>query len=152
FTTHTAPFFYCHYYGLKVSSKLVAIQDAEELVSQAISKIKHAIKLSPEKSNLYDKLGTALLDKARLQNTGITEEILNEALVTLEKGESITAGVCSYNIACIKSILKDFNGCKYWLELCKETDNLPSKVHIQNDSDLENVAKEEWFQEWLNRI
>ncbi|MFQ6405498.1 hypothetical protein ACIDE9_12095, partial [Methylophilus sp. 'Pure River'] len=24
-TTHTAPFFYCHYYGLKVSSKLVAI-------------------------------------------------------------------------------------------------------------------------------
>src|SRR5690606_5663535 len=28
FTTHHAPFFYCHYYGLKVSSKLVAIHSS----------------------------------------------------------------------------------------------------------------------------
>ena len=55
----------------------------------------------------------------------------------------------AYNLACIFALLGRTEDCRHWLERAKERKTLPSRLHMQTDTDMDPVRDLPWFTDIL---
>jgi hypothetical protein len=79
-------------------------------------------------------------------------EILDQAKQVLAQAERILEGSGSYNLACACALRGEEMECREWLIRSKEKGELPSRKHLQEDSDLDSVRETQWFIEFLDSV
>lgn len=72
-----------------------------------------------------------------------------EAIERLHLLEAKAPGTHAYDLACMFSMLNEKDHCQHWLSVCIEKGTLSDREHLENDSDLDNVRNEPWFEEIL---
>lgn len=127
-------------------AKLKTGEEADRLLTLAGNKYDAALKIKsdfkPASNNwgiLLMKQGASKAGKKRNRLFTLAEERFLAVLP--EYGP--------YNLACLRSLQGDEAGCREWLEKGMETGILPSREHIQKDSDLDNVRTRKWFKDFL---
>ena len=94
----------------------------------------------------YDKdalvnLGTLLVRCSKLiSNAKDKRQMLKEARIHFQKAEDLEEGVASYNMACVYSLLRNFEACAEWLIRCHQYNRLPPIEFISRDNDLEQFC------------
>lgn len=123
--------------------------EADDLLEQAQEKYQAALEIKPDFSEALYNLGGLFLDQARTKTSEESKHFYILAREKLLKAVELNPEIGGYNLACLFSVQGDEAGCKQWLEKCLAFGTLPSREHILNDSDLENMRNLEWFKELL---
>jgi hypothetical protein len=63
--------------------------------------------------------------------------------------EALNPGSEAYNVACIFALLGKPDDCRYWLERAGSFKTLPSRLHMQTDTDMDPVRGLPWFTDIL---
>jgi len=126
-------------------SNLAKLKDDEGLYTESIEKYAKAIEVNPDNITAYSNWGTVLLALARNRDD---DKLIDEARVKLETAEKINSDKV-YNLACVLARLGEEEKCKEKLFHCKEKNTLPSKEHLLEDVDLENVRELNWFKDLI---
>lgn len=123
--------------------------EAEQLYNQAYAKYHQATKIDPQFTLAFSNWGYTLFLQAAIKTGVEAEQLYTQANEILQKGETIKAGSCAYNLACVKARLNNTEACRQWLETAKACGKLPDKAHLETDSDLASVRDLPWFKELL---
>jgi tetratricopeptide (TPR) repeat protein len=122
------------------------VKGNEDYFKEAGQKYEQAIKIKPDEPRAYFHWGGILLLWAKLKiGTPEHEHILKEAEEKYLKAENLKKGTGAYGFAHICSLRGDKGGCRKWLELGQETNNLPIRRYAMKDSYLASVCDEDWF-------
>ena len=126
--------------------ELAKLKKDEELLRQAFEKCAEAVKIKPNNYEALTNWGGALSELAKFRQD---DTLFEEAERILLKAQEVNPDIV-YNLACIKALRGQHQECRKLLEHCKSVGTLPSKDYLKEDSDLESVRDEEWFQELLD--
>ncbi|MDR2160908.1 MAG: hypothetical protein LBO77_02050 [Desulfovibrio sp.] len=121
-------------------------EDRRELFYLAAALFHRALEDDPRESGIWNAWGVAL---SRLAQTVAQEEGREAILLTARDvflwEEALRPGGEAYNIACIYSLLGRFEECRRWLERAGNFRALPSRLHMQTDTDMDPVRLFPWF-------
>jgi tetratricopeptide (TPR) repeat protein len=122
------------------------VKGNEDLFKEACRKYEQAIKIKPDDPLAYSCWGGTFLRWARFK-TGTEEHqgMLKGAEEKCLKAENLKKGSGAYVFARMCAVRDDKEGCRKWLELAQETNNLPIRRHAMNDPDVASVRDEDWF-------
>ena len=123
--------------------------EADQLFKLAGEKYEAAFKVKPDMHDALYNWGTALLDQARTKSGGERDRVLAKAEQKLLKANSISAGAGAYNLACVYTLQGKAAECEKWLQHSLEHGILPSREHLEEDTDLDSVRDKKWFKEFL---
>ncbi len=126
-------------------------EEADQLLAQAGEKFAAALEIKPDMHEALSNWGSALLVQSACKTGDEAERLWGEAEKRLLQAEEIATGSGAYNLACVAAFRGDVNACRKWLETTIKHDSLPSRAHLESDSDLNSVRDEAWFQEILAR-
>ena len=141
-------------------------KEAQTLVSEDVSaarvkwgeacdKYAQALEIKPDKHEALKNWGSTLTSEYRaikVQEPEEALEILNKASEILKKGVEINSGNCAYNYACYWALIGDQSQSIKWLEVANFYNQLPSKAHIDQDSDFDLIRDSDAFSEWYQGI
>ena len=125
---------------------------AEDLFRQAQEKYEAALKINPDASEVLDNMGGMFLFWAQTKDKTEREELYKQAKNFLVKADQITEGYASYNLACICAQQNLEDECREWLKKGKNFGSLPSRQHLEQDTDLDAVKSKKWFIEFLETL
>ena len=118
----------------------------------ACEKYESALIINPYYILSLTNLADTLLSLAR-QTTGIDRErYLSLAEEKSAQAESIAPGTAAYNYACLCSLRGQEEDCQTWLQKSRDYNYLPSRKHLEEDSDLDNMRDKPWFREFLDSL
>ena len=126
-------------------------EEADQLLAQAGEKYAAALEIKPDAHEALNNWGNALLVQSACKTGDEAERLWGEAEKRLLEADKIAAGSSAYGLACVAALRGDVNACRKWLEAAIKHDSLPSRAHLESDSDLNSVRDEAWFQEILAR-
>ena len=126
-------------------------EEADQLLAQAGEKFAAALAIKPDAHEALNNWGNALLVQSACKTGDEAERLWGEAEKRLLEADKIAAGSSAYGLACVAALRGDANACRKWLEAAIKHDSLPSRAHLESDSDLNSVRDEAWFQEILAR-
>ncbi len=126
--------------------------EADRLFALAGEKYEAALKIKPDYHDVLNNWGVALYDQAKIKNGEEADRLFVQSKELLLKAESILPGSAAYNIACLHAIRGQENECKEWLGKCINSGVMPSRRHLEEDRDLENVREKPWFKAILARL
>ena len=126
-------------------------EEAGQLLTQAGEKFAAALAIKPDAHEALNNWGNALLVQSACKTGDEAERLWGEAEKRLLEADKIAAGSSAYGLACVAALRGDVNACRKWLEAAIKHDSLPSRAHLESDSDLNSVRDEAWFQEILAR-
>ena len=126
-------------------------EEADQLFVQAGEKYAAALEIKPDAHEALNNWGNALLVQSACKTGDEAERLWGEAEKRLLEADKIAAGSSAYGLACVAALRGDANACRKWLEAAIKHDSLPSRAHLESDSDLNSVRDEAWFQEILAR-
>ncbi len=126
--------------------------EAKSLYEQAYEKYARASAIEPSMSQVLFNWGTTLIDQAKTKSNVEAEELFDRAVEKLKKGNQIKSGDGSYNLACIASLRGQQEECRKWLADSKNHEQLPTKKHLEGDSDLNNMRDKQWFKDFLDSL
>ena len=136
---------------LKAQAERQQGEEADQLLAQAGEKFAAALEIKPDMHEALSNWGSALLVQSACKTGDEAERLWGEAEKRLLQAEEIATGSGAYNLACVAAFRGDVNACRKWLETTIKHDSLPSRAHLESDSDLNSVRDEAWFQEILAR-
>ena len=55
----------------------------------------------------------------------------------------------AYNLACVFALMGKAEDCRRWLERARSFKGLPSRLHMQTDTDMDPVRHLPWFSKIL---
>lgn len=127
-------------------------EEAEGLFEQAFEKYGEALAIKPDKHEALYNWGSALAALARMKEGEEAEGLLNEAERLLLNAEEIQKGSGSYNLACVKSLLGQFEEARKWLETSYEVGRLPKLEHLATDLDMDPLRAFDWYKEFIEKV
>ena len=148
---------YIHAYnGLgNVLGDIASLKPATERLpwyEKAIDLYEQAIELDSNYVYTYANLGNTYFDIAKLKPETERLPWYEKAVTQLKHAETIEAGAGAYNLTCVYSLQSLFDDAKVWLMKCKEHNKLPSKTHMQQDTDLDNLRNLNWFKAFMDEL
>ncbi|MBI2470548.1 MAG: hypothetical protein HYV59_04820, partial [Planctomycetes bacterium] len=108
--------------------------------------------IKPDKHEALNNWGTALYHQAKTKTGDEADRLFAQSKDMLLKTESNLPGSAAYNIACWCAIRGQEDECKEWLEKCINLGVMPSRQHLKEDRDFENVREKPWFKAILARL
>jgi Tfp pilus assembly protein PilF/NAD-dependent SIR2 family protein deacetylase len=145
-------------YALVIEAQTLVNEDglaARAKWKEAYEKYAQAQAIKPDTYAALNNWGNALLSEYNLIKVQEPEEaleILNKAGEILKKGVEINSGDCAYNYACYWALIGDQSQSIKWLEVANFHNQLPSKAHIDQDSDFDLIRDAEAFSELYQGI
>ncbi len=139
-------------HALSNQAKLKTGAEADRLFAQACTKYEAVLKIKPDDHQTLNNWGIALMDQSKLKTENDARKLYVLAREKLENAEMISPGCAAYNLACLTSLMREYENCEKWLNKSYELSKLPTHDHIMNDSDLDNVRNQEWFKEFVKKI
>ncbi|MDR2077045.1 MAG: hypothetical protein LBP61_08995 [Desulfovibrio sp.] len=130
----------------------IAEQDPErkrELLFLAATLYQQALEEDPSKSWLWNAWGIALSRLAQLPSLAGREAVFLLARDVFLWEEAMRPGSEAYNLACVFALMGRIEDCRRWLERAGSFKALPSRLHMQTDSDLDPVRHLPWFSKIL---
>ena len=124
-------------------------EEADRLFAQAGEKYQAALRIKPDQHDALQNWGGALIQQAKWKTGEEAESLFSKATEKILKAEEIRPGSGAYNLACIAALRGDSGKARKWLEKSHELGTLPDDQHLREDTDLQNVRDEDWFQELL---
>ena len=124
-------------------------EEADRLFAQAGEKCQAALEIKPDKHEAFNNWGNALIEQGKRKTGAEAESFFSKATEKLLKAEEIQPGSGAYNLACIAALKGDSAEARKWLEKSHELGDLPDARHLLEDTDLQSVRDEDWFQELL---
>jgi hypothetical protein len=123
-------------------------REAEVCYHSACEAYADALQLRPDTPEALVGLGCGHLALAgRTSDPGARQALLAQARRVLIAAEAQGARAAGYNLACLCALDGDPEGCRMWLERCKQKRRLPSADQLLADPDLASVRGETWFAE-----
>lgn len=132
---------------------LLAINAAERhtLIQQALEHYAHAdMGPSDNAQRLYLHWSTAKIHESYYLTGTQQTAALDEAWSLAEKGNELSAGSGSYNLACISALQDRPHQCRSWLEHALQHGHMLNRRHLAEDRDLRSVRELPWFQRLLD--
>lgn len=126
--------------------------ESDRLFADAGSKYEAALKVRPDKHQAFNNWANALMAQAVQKDEPERSRIFGLAKDKCLAGEEIKRGAGAYNLACIAALTDDEDGCRQWLETSRDAGTLPSRNHIETDSDLDSVRECDWFKQLLETL
>ncbi|MFP2908093.1 TPR end-of-group domain-containing protein, partial [Pyxidicoccus sp. 3LFB2] len=123
--------------------------EADRLFAQAGEQHAEALRLKPDKHEALNNWGVALLEQAKRKAGTEAEFLFNQAHDKFNQAEVLKPGMGSYNLACVAALTGQAEDCRVWLTRAHEHGDLPSREHLENDSDMDPVRKHSWFTAFL---
>ncbi len=145
-------------YALVIEAQTLVNEDglaARAKWKEAYEKFSKARAIKPDTYAALSNWGNALLSEYNLIKVQEPEEALealNKAGEILKKGVEINSGNCAYNYACYWALIGDQSQSIKWLEVANFHNQLPSKAHIDQDSDFDLIRGFDAFSEWYQGI
>ncbi|MBB1092604.1 hypothetical protein HUU61_15075, partial [Rhodopseudomonas palustris] len=120
------------------------------LFAQAGEKYQAALAIKPDDHEVLNNWGTVLLEQAK--RAGGEEAVL----LVADAADKIVSAVNidptnTYNLACVRALQGDEQGCRSALENAEKHRTLPPIEHLISDSDLDRVRSTPWFQDLIAR-
>jgi Tfp pilus assembly protein PilF/NAD-dependent SIR2 family protein deacetylase len=128
---------------------------AFEKWAEAGEKYAQALSIKPDNHDALNNWGIALLLKYDVIKGLESEkafELLDKAGEILKKGVEINPRECAYNYACYWALIGDQSQSIKWLKVANFHNQLPSKAHIDQDSDFDLIRETAEFNEWYQRV
>ncbi|HYO59854.1 TPR end-of-group domain-containing protein [Archangium sp.] len=119
--------------------------EADRLFTQAGEKYAEALRIKPDMHEALNNWGSALLNQAKTKTGAEADRLFRLASDKFSEADRLKPGVGSYNLACIAALAGRGADCHQWLERARQHGNLPSREHLENDTDLDPVRKQPWF-------
>jgi len=126
-------------------AKMKEGKEAEDLFNQSIEKYESALEIKHDLHETLNNLGLALLELAKMKEGKEAEDFFKQSIEKLMKAEEIKEGIAAYNIACVNSLLGEVKDSLLWLEKSLKMKLAPTKSHILEDSDLDNIKARDDF-------
>ena len=123
--------------------------EADELRERADAKYAQAMRIKPDDHAAFYNWGILYLNWYRDKTDAEAREMLTRAESVLLRAESVKLGSGSYNLACVYALKGDEAACRKYLIESKESNDLPSRSHLEQDEDLDPIRATAWFQEFL---
>ena len=118
----------------------------------AIDRFRQAVEIKPDTYDALYNLSNTLIDRAKLESSQHARMyLLRDAADKAEQADAIEAGAGAYNRACAAALLGHLEDARRWLEHAEAHTDLPDPAHLQNDSDMDPLRDEPWFQDLLAR-
>jgi len=124
-------------------------EEADRLFALAYEKYQAALKIKPDLHEVLNNWGATLFAQAKTKAGEEADRLFAEAKEKLLSAESISPGSGTYNLACLSALRGEEAECLRWLEKSRALGKLPSREHLANDPDLDNVCESEWFKAFL---
>ena len=125
-------------------------EEADELFKQSFENFKKATETKKDIHTAFNNWGNALLNLAKIKQGKEADELFKESIIKLENAENILKGSGSYNLACVYSLLQDKEKALIWFEKSLILKDI-SIEHIEKDTDLDNIRKDQKFIEFLDK-
>ncbi|MCE1253802.1 MAG: SIR2 family protein [Anaerolineae bacterium] len=126
--------------------------EAEELLRQACEKYESALSIKADKHEALNNWGVALSEWAQTKSGSEADELFRQSIDIFMKSEKLQEGRAAYNLACVSALMGRELDCQTWLEKSKQAGNLPSRQHIETDTDLDGVRHKDWFKCFVEEI
>ncbi|MCE5313433.1 MAG: hypothetical protein ABFD49_07700 [Armatimonadota bacterium] len=123
--------------------------ESDKLFAQAYEKYEAALKIKPDSHDVLSNWGVTLLIQAKTKQGADADSLLSQAHDKLSEAESLAPNTTVYNMACLSALRNDEAGCREWLTRAFDVHALPSRRHIEIDSDLDSMRDKDWFQDIL---
>ncbi len=127
-------------------------EEAQALYQAACEKYSAALAIKPNNAKIINDWGAALLEQAHSKTPEEGEALYAQAEEKFLAAEELQPGIASYNLACIHSVRGEYEECQKRLGSARDHKTLPSPDHIEQDPDLDNVRRLEWFQEFMKTL
>ena len=111
-----------------------------------------ALAIKPDDPQALTNWGSMLLHWSQLRSGEEADRLLDEAKEKLLALEALVEGRAAYNMACLSALRGEDEEARRWLEKSRELGHLPSLEHLQQDSDLDNIRDQPWFQSFLAEL
>ena len=125
---------------------------ADRLFKQAVEKYAAALKIKPDDPGALNNLGATCLYRARRKKGAAAKRLYTMAEKKLLKAEEISKGIAMYNLACVAALRGDAKQCSEWLKRAHRNGTLPTRTHLETDSDMDPVRDLNWFKLLLKKI
>jgi Tfp pilus assembly protein PilF len=135
---------------LSVQAKTKSGAEADDLFEQAGQKYEAALTIKPDDHEVLNNWGSALVKQAKTKTGKEAERLLAQAAEKLLAAEQLSEGSAAYILARLAALQGEREQCRHWLEKSQAAGTLPSRSQLEEDSDLESVREEEWFQRLVN--
>jgi len=135
--------------ALSDQAKMKSGAEADNLFAQAGEKYQAALAFKPDYLEAFNNWGAILSDQAKMKGGEEAIKLFSQAGEKLIECENLKPGWGSYDLACISALTGRDENCREWLAKSKSHKKLPSKDHLMQDTDLDNVRQSEWFKKFL---
>ena len=126
--------------------------EADALCALAGEKFAAALEIKPDDQVALNTWGIALSDQAKSKDGDEADALFALAAEKLVHANIIRLGWGSYDLACIAALTGREDECRKWLEDSRDTGHLPSKQHLEEDTDLDSMRDTDWFKEFLETL
>jgi tetratricopeptide (TPR) repeat protein len=114
------------------------------LFRQAGEKYAAALAINPDNHEALTNWGNALLEWAGVDPLQ-AEALRAEAEEKLNRAEEIAPGSGAYGFACIAALRGQPDQARHFLETARDRGTLPSRAHLDSDSDMDTLRTLPWF-------
>jgi len=126
--------------------------EADGLFAQAGEKLEAALRIKPDMHEALFNWGLAILEQAKQKSGEQADHLFAQAGEKCHQAEKLVPGFGAYNLACISALQGREQECGTWLEKSRDSGKLPSREHLLEDTDLDNVRDKDWFQSFIDDI
>ena len=115
--------------------------DNSERHAEAIEKYALADAVRPDHPDTLNNWSIALMKSG----------LYDGALEVLDRLDAVDPARAAYNLACVHALKGQDEECRAALTRAEDLDALPSREHMEADSDLDAVRDTDWFRDILER-
>jgi len=123
--------------------------EADRLLVQAVEKYAEALRIKPDTHEALYNWGNALLKQAARKTGAEAHRLRRLASDKYSEVERIAPGYGAYGLACIAALAGQSEDCHHWLEQARQHGYLPSREHLESDTDMDPVRQLPWFTAFL---
>ncbi len=116
---------------------------------EAVTRYEAALALKPDYVEALTNLGIVCARLGSGMRGEDRDQAFRKARTTFQKAADLEHTSVFYNLACLEALVGEERMSREWILKSQASGVLPSREHIANDTDFDNMRDREWFQELL---